>query len=92
MLVEWSFELVLVEWSFERGGGGYVLRRTRSSHPWSLRARHPWRARVLRNTYPPPPRIMSPSTVSGEFERALCARSSHRISQRRYQAPTLHIE
>ncbi|HTK97724.1 MAG TPA: hypothetical protein VL379_06820, partial [Pseudomonadales bacterium] len=26
-----SAGLVLVEWSFERGGGGHVLRRTRSS-------------------------------------------------------------
>ena len=26
-----------------RGGGGGVLRRTRSSHPWSLSTRHPWR-------------------------------------------------
>jgi len=36
VLVERSFGSVLVERSFERGGGGYVLRRTRSSHPWSL--------------------------------------------------------
>ena len=25
------------------GGGGGVLRRTRSSHPWALSTRHPWR-------------------------------------------------
>jgi len=25
------------------GGGGGVLRRTRSSRPWALSTRHPWR-------------------------------------------------
>jgi len=32
-----------------------VLRRTRSSHPWALTTRHPWRVTVRRNTPPPPP-------------------------------------
>ena len=31
------------------------MRRTRSSHPWALTTRHPWRVTVRRNTPPPPP-------------------------------------
>ena len=41
---------------FESGGGGGLLRRTRSSHPWALPFRHPWRKRV-RNKPPPPPDV-----------------------------------
>ena len=31
------------------------MRWTRSSHPWALTTRHPWRVMVRRNTAPPPP-------------------------------------
>jgi hypothetical protein len=31
------------------------MRRTRSSHPWSLVTRHPWRVTVRRIDHPFPP-------------------------------------
>jgi len=40
-----------------------VLRRTRSSHPWALTTRHPWRVTVRRNTPPPPPDVEFPPFI-----------------------------
>ena len=84
--------LCAVERSFERGGrAGCVLRRARSSRPWALEPRPSLAAEGPPNTYAPPPRVMSPSTAWEKSERALCARSSHRINHRRCQAPAVHI-
>ena len=39
------------------------MRRTRSSHPWALTTRHPWRVTVRRNTPPPPPDVEFPPFI-----------------------------
>ena len=45
------------------GGSGGGLRRTRSSHPWSLLMRHPWRMKVRRNQPPLPPDVACPPFI-----------------------------
>ena len=45
------------------GGGNGMLRRTRSSRPWSLPTRHPWRVRVRRNIPLPPPDVVCPPNI-----------------------------
>ena len=46
-----------------RGGCGGGLRRTRSSHPWTLASRHPWRETVRRNPPPQPPEVVCPPCI-----------------------------
>ena len=50
-------------WCANHGGGGGVLRRTRSSHPWALSTRHPWRVTVRCNTPTPPPEVACPPCI-----------------------------
>ena len=62
-----------------------MLRRTRSSHPWALPTRHPWRVTVRCNTPPPPPdvayppcietRCLTPLVRCASLRSARCART-----------------
>ena len=60
------------------------MRRTRSSHPWALTTRHPWRVTVRRNPPPPPDgacppcsetRCLAPLVRCASERSARCART-----------------
>ena len=53
-------------------GGGGSVRRTRSSHPWALPTRHPWRVRVRRTEQPPPERTRPCDFVRESTSRRTC--------------------
>ncbi len=55
------------------GGCGVVLVRTRSSHPWALGRRHPWRRMVLTNTTPHPPLTSLHRSIEGSLNARLRA-------------------
>ena len=48
---------------FDRASGGCRMRRTRSSHPWALASRHPWRETVRRNPPSHPPEVACPPCI-----------------------------
>ena len=50
-------------WCCNHGGGGGVLRRTRSSRPGRSATRHPWRVTVRHNTPSPPPDVVCPPCI-----------------------------
>jgi len=54
-------------------GDGCSVRRTRSSHPWALTTRHPWRVMVRRAEPPPPERTRPCDFVRGATSRRQCS-------------------
>ena len=88
------------------GGSGGVSRRTRSSHPWSLDRRHPWRLTVRRNTPPLPPVVASPPfngraahfeqtdslRVGSSIGRHVCRTPPSRWRPERSRSFRIHVE
>ena len=53
--IRWDSSAMAVGWQcdFDRASDGCSVRRTRSSRPWALLSRHPWRETVRRTEHPP---------------------------------------